>query len=146
MWQAARALWNRVGPRGLALLFFASTDLIYGWSLMHYEPSEAGTISGLDWINQTVSLDIWGAIWITVGIVLLISVFIAEDRIAWCCAIGIKVGWGVMWLAGELAANIPRGYAQAGIWLPAAGLVAVLAVWLPGVGRKVAWMPGRGQR
>lgn len=135
---AAVRLWQRVGPRGLALLFFANTDLIYGWSLL--DPPAAVTASpGFVWMASVASLQIWAALWLAVGTVLLTGVFLREDSIAWATAFLLKVFWGGLWLIGWLAADVERGYASAAIWLPFAGLVAVLAIYLPGSERNPAW-------
>lgn len=137
--QGASALWERVGPRGLALLFFANTDLIYGWSLL--SPSaQASRSPGFDWVASVMPLKYWGILWMAVGAILLVGVFLRDDSVAWASAVLLKVLWGGLWLAGWLVGAVDRGYASAAIWLPAAGLVAVLAVWLPGSERRSSWI------
>jgi hypothetical protein len=85
-------------------------------------------------------LQYWGGLWMTVGAILLVSVFLRDDSVAWASAVLLKVLWGGLWFAGWMVGDVERGYASAAIWLPFAGLVAVLAIWLPGGERRPAWI------
>jgi hypothetical protein len=132
-------LWRRVGRRGSALLFFATLDFIYGWSL--FDPdSSALAHPGYRWLASVLPLAAWGAVWLFVGALCLIGAFVHEDSIAWVAAMSIKVMWGVLWFLGWSLAGVDRGWVSAAVWLPMAALVALLAGWPePGNGRRPLW-------
>lgn len=133
------ALARRVGRRGAALLFFATLDFIYGWSLL--DPTSTATASpGYVWLASVLPVQVWGLAWTVVGAFCLVGAFVREDSIAWVAAMAIKVMWGVLWFCGWLLAGVERGWVSAAVWLPMAALVALLAGWPePGDGRRPLW-------
>lgn len=134
-----RPLGRRVGRRGAALLFFATLDLLYSWWLLDPLDSTVGA-PGYRWLASVLPLQVWGGIWLLVGVLCLIGTFVHEDSVAWVAAMAIKVMWGSLWILGWWLADVPRGWAPAGFWLPLAALVALLASWAePGSGRRPMW-------
>lgn len=130
---------RRVGRRGAALLFFATLDVIFGWSLLD-PTSSVATSPGYRWLAGVFPLEVWGGLWLLVGLLCLTGAFIHEDSIAWVAAMSIKVMWGVLWFLGWWFAGIERGWVAAAVWLPMAALVALLAGWPePGGARRAMW-------
>jgi hypothetical protein len=134
-----RRLVRRIGRRGAALMFFAVLDLLYGWWLL--DPLESTVrAAGYRWLASVLPLSAWGLIWLLVGVLCLVGTVVHEDSMAWVAAMAIKVMWGTLWILGWWLADVPRGWAQAGFWLPLAALVALLAGWAePGDGRRPLW-------
>lgn len=115
---------QRIGRRGASLLFFALLDLVYGWSLVL--PEKATKASPLFvYLARVVPLGVWGLAWVLVGVVLLVSAFVADDR----AAFGLAAFWKVLWGLLTLASGIPRAYAGAVIWVALAGFILVLSGW-----------------
>lgn len=133
------AIGRRLGRRGSALLFFATLDVIYGWSLL--DPTSSVTANdGYRWVASLFPLQVWGVIWLFVGLLCLIGAFVHEDSIAWVAAMAIKVMWGTVWFCGWAIAGVERGWVSAAVWLPMAALVALLAGWPePGAGKAALW-------
>lgn len=123
-----RAVRARIGRRGSALLFFALLDLVFAASMVAIPPSAASSPT-YAFLATLLPLWAWAIPWATVGAVCLVQAFMAEDRLAFVAASGLKVGWGALHLAGWLLGEIPRGYVAAVIWLAFAGFVAVIASW-----------------
>jgi hypothetical protein len=125
-----RALWRRlqarVGRRGVALLFFALLDVVFAVSLAATPPSTSG---GYEFLSTILPLWVWAIPWGVVGCMCLVQAFAVQDRVAFVAASALKAGWGVLYLAGFLAGEIPRGYVAAVIWLAFAGFVAVISGW-----------------
>lgn len=117
-------LAHRIGRRGASLLFFALLDLVYGWSLI---VPEAATRANpfFAYLARLFPLGVWGLGWVLVGLVLLLSAFVADDRFAF----GVAAFWKVLWGLLTLASGIPRAYAGAVIWVALAGFILVLSGW-----------------
>lgn len=130
---------RRVGRRGSALLFFTTLDVIYGMSLLA-PTSSVTTTSGYRWLASVFPLQVWGGIWLLVGVLCLVGAFVHEDSVAWVAAMSIKVMWGALWFLGWAIAGVERGWVSATVWLAMAALVALLAGWPePGNGRRPMW-------
>lgn len=128
LYEAWRRLRTRIGRRGSALLFFALVDLVFAASLAGAPPSTSQS-GGYAFLSTILPLQVWAIPWAAVGSMCLIHAPMHEDRPAFIAASGLKVGWGVLYLAGWMVGEIPRGYVSAVVWLAFAGFVAVISGW-----------------
>lgn len=128
MRRAANDLRQRVGHRGSALMFFAALDLVYCASLLDPPMAERRS-AALTWLASVLPLWVWGTAWGVVGVVCLWHAFRRRDQVAFAAAIGIKVMWALVSLAGWLVGGVNRGYVSATVWLAFAGFVAIIASW-----------------
>jgi hypothetical protein len=124
----ARRVGRRIGRRGAFLLFLAVLDLLYSFSLAH-PPAESLRSPTVVFIGDVLPLEAWAALWASVGVVCLVGAFGRKDRWAFAAAMFLKVLWGGTFLAGWLIAGLDRGWVSAGIWLPMAVLVYIIATW-----------------
>lgn len=124
---ALSVLGHRVGHRGASLLFFAQLDLIYGALLMCARPAPGSVLAYL--AAHWPPLPVWGAAWLTVGVVCAVFAFRRQDTPAFVAAMAIKFGWASahFWTWAETG-NV---WALAGtiIWITAIGWVANAATW-----------------
>jgi hypothetical protein len=127
MRHALRALRHRVGRRGAALLCFSVLDLVYGYAMLF--PSPPGKVPGTvqRWFDSIVGLEVWGWLWILIGLWVGWFAFQQQDRFGFSAAIGIKIWWGILCFIGWIMREVP--VSSAGIWLGLAVLVALIAGW-----------------
>jgi hypothetical protein len=120
------AVRRRVGHRGACLLFFAFLDLIYGTILICDDPSPRTALAYL--ANHWPPLDVWGVIWIGIGISCLAHAFVAQDSLGFVGAMALKFAWGAahFWAFVDGA---PRALAGTVIWIMATGLVFIISTW-----------------
>lgn len=117
-----------VGRRGSALLFFAFLDFVYGGSLLTL-PQEAKLSPTYEFIGKLAPIPLWGSAWTAVGIICLVSAFIRRDSIAFTSAICIKILWAIVFLSGDIAGDIYRGWVAASVWFAMSLLVIVISGW-----------------
>lgn len=129
-----------LGRRGLALLFFATLDLIYGYSLAFPDPGTRRSAQFV-WLASIGPLWAWAALWVAVGIVCFVFAPRTHDRIGFACAIFLKVLWGLVCLGSWIFGDVERGYVSAAIWLAAAGFVGVISGWAEPSRRGPTWTP-----
>jgi hypothetical protein len=115
-----------LGRRGASLLFFAFLDIVFGATLATTDP---GTSTGYAFFARIAPLWVWAIPWFVAGLLCLVYAGSDRDRIAFSAASSLKFGWGVVYLAGWLAGEIPRGHVGAVIWLAFGGFVLVIAGW-----------------
>ncbi len=113
-----------VGRRGRCLLFFGGLDVVYAWSL--YFPVRPLTPT-YRWFREIMPLQNWALVWLVVGVLCLWYAFQHYDRPAFVAAIGIKVVWGVLSIAGWVLDDLTVLFGA--IWLGLAGLVWTIAGW-----------------
>lgn len=146
MRRAARALRCRVGHRGATLIFFGLLDLIFCTSLL-YPPRRERRSESLSWLAGILPLWAWGLMWGAVGVLCLWYAPRRRDQIGFAAAIGLKVLWGLVSLAGWLVGGVERGWLSVLVWLGFAYLVAVIGSWPepPHGWKERAWTPPSGQ-
>jgi hypothetical protein len=129
--------FRQPGRRGMALLFFAMLDAIYGLSLII--PDQA-TRAGdqFRWLSSIAPLWGWASLWFAVSLACLVAAFQTFDRVGFTAAIFLKLMWGLLTLTGWLVAGVDRGYVSAAIWLTAAGFVWIISGW-PEPGKETLW-------
>lgn len=101
---------SRLGYRGTFLLFLAIIDFIYGGFLID-PPDEQLRSSSFIWRDHIMPTQAWGAIWVTVGVVLLISAFMRQDRIGYALAIALKIGWAFVAAIGGITGKVDGAWA-----------------------------------
>lgn len=123
-----RALVARVGRRGGCLIFFGLLDVLIGQALIsppllqRFDPT-------LVYARSVLPLGVWAGAWLGVGVMCLAGAVVRTDFFAYAAAICLKIGWGLLILAGWAEGKIPLGYMSAGVWLGMAGLVGILSGW-----------------
>lgn len=106
---------SRLGYRGAFLLPLAVIDLVYGWFLIN-PPDETRQTSAFVWRDHIMPPGAWGAIWIIVGVALLVSAFMRQDRVGYALAVGLKVGWAFVAMAGGLSGHVQGAWSSVAIW------------------------------
>lgn len=114
---------SNIGYRGAVLLILAVVDLIYGGFLTS-PPAEQLATSQFRWRDCILPTQAWGIIWVTVGVVLLASAFLQQDRVGYSLAIGIKVGWAVLAACSALSGQVHGAWVSVAVW----GAFAVLTM------------------
>lgn len=118
-----RLLW-RIGHRGAFLLFLSLLDLLYGFSLL-------SSARAAQHVDLTLGWNVWGYIWIAVGVVLLIGAFTKEDRIPYAVAATIKAAWATVWVKIWLFSHphVPLSWVSAVIWGAFSAIVVIVSTW-----------------
>lgn len=106
---------SRLGYRGAFLLFLAIIDLIYGWYLVN-PTAESQRTTQFEWRAHIMPAQAWGSIWLTVGVVLLVSAFMRQDRIGYTLAIALKVGWAFVAAVGGINGHVQGAWTSVAIW------------------------------
>ncbi|MGW3888880.1 hypothetical protein ACWD69_09335 [Micromonospora chokoriensis] len=147
MRRVAGGLRRRVGYRGSALLFFAVLDVVYCQALL-FPSDQARTGEQLRFVATILPLWVWAVGWGGVGVVCLWGALQRRDQAAFTAAIGLKVMWGLLSLAGWLIGGVDRGHVNAAVWLVFAGFVWIIASWPepPHGWKERAWTPPSGQQ
>lgn len=133
----ATRLRRLIGRRGTALLFFALLDLVYARGLL-WSSESARDLPSFRFLATLLPLWVWGVLWAGVGIVCLVFAFASHDRIGFAAAMGLKVLWGALFLAGGALAGLDRGVEAGAVWLTFAAFVGVISTW-PEPGKELAW-------
>lgn len=122
---------HRIGRRGAALAWFAVLDLIVGVSLLDPRSWPKGEPAQTAYavVLMVAPYQVWGCIWIGVGLVCAIQAFMARDRLAFAAAITLKIAWGACFLGSWLLFGVYRGWLSVAIWFSFAAFVAILAGW-----------------
>lgn len=131
MFHLARATkwWMKnVGRRGSALLFFSFLDAFYSWSLLSLPP-QAKESPTFQFIDRMVPIEICAAVWGFVGLICLIFAFRRWDGIAFTLAIALFLLWGIVYVAGDVANQIYRGWVGSTIWFAFALFVLLISGW-----------------
>ena len=140
MAEQARTIFERVGRRGAALLFFTLLDLVYCVSLLT-GPRPLSPLYA--WMDSVAPLPMWAVLWGAVGLIGLYFAFRTYDTPAFMAAVALKVAWGLSALFGWIAGAVPLGYVSAVIWLAFAAFVFLIAGGIPPAnprpGRWRAW-------
>lgn len=124
---ARAALRRRVGRRGAALLAFALIDILYAGSMLTASDSGLPLNATYQWFGELMPLAAWAAVWALVAAVCTWSALHHYDRAGFVAAIGIKVVWSLLSLAGWVLDDVTLG--SVGIWLGLAVVVGVIAGW-----------------
>lgn len=126
--RATDAMHRRVGRRGSALLGMAVADALYAVSLL--DPT--GTASGR-WFSQIAPLPLWCGLWMLVAFTCMAG-FLAglcgkagSRWWAFAPAVGIKVWWTLLSVAGWAAGDLSSG--PMGVWFIITYFAALIAGW-----------------
>lgn len=113
---------RHVGRRGAFLAFLAILDLAYGYSLL-------ATTGPQRLVNLLLPWQVWGWIWIAVGVVCLSGVPVRVDRVQFAVAATVKAAWGLLYVHVWLIQGLPRGWVSVVVWLTFAFTVVVVSGW-----------------
>lgn len=128
MRRTAHRLWQRLGRRGCFLAFLATLDVIFAYSL-YRPPAEAKQTAGIAFFSAVAPLWVWALAWFVPGVLCAVQAFMRHDRWAFAFAMGIKVLWGAMYVAGAIAVHLERAYVGATVWLAFALVVGLISTW-----------------
>lgn len=137
MRRTAARLWERLGRRGSALLFFSMLDVIYAFSLAN-PPAEQRQSASMRWTADVAPLWLWATVWGVVGLICFVQAWMDNDRVAFAAAIAVKVVWGGLFIAGAIAVGLERAYVGAAVWLALAAFVAIISTWPEHSGRDLS--------
>lgn len=112
---------SRLGYRGAFLLFLAAIDVVYGWFLINPTPEQARTTQFV-WRDHILPSEAWGAIWLTVAAILVVSALMRQDRVGYAAAIALKVGWAFIAAMSGLTGHTQGSWTAVAIWGGFAGL------------------------
>lgn len=86
---------------------------------------------GIDLITKILPIEVWGGIWLTVGIICVIKSFLKTDGIAIPLATGLMAGWGFAyaygWIDSLLLGDPSRGWLTASSYIIPALVIAILS-------------------
>jgi hypothetical protein len=117
-----------VGRRGGSLLLFGVLDLIYAWLMYSATPARVAGSPVYRWFAEVFpGLGGWATLWAAVGVICIYHAFHHYDRFGFVAAIGIKVVWALLSLAGWIMSDLSAVWAP--IWFGLAGLVWIIAGW-----------------
>ena len=115
-----------LGRRGAILLSYGT-----GWSLFGYGQliSPLPPQPGLTLALQMMSLDAWGWLWITAGVIALVSAWLPQgvDWPGFLALPLIVLPWMLSYFVSWLQGDFPRGWVAAAVWAAIAVPVLVVA-------------------
>lgn len=119
---AAKRILHQAGRRGAFLLFLALIDTAYGYGLL-VSPAAGASL------NLLLPPDVWGVLWLAIGVVCLSGVLKSYDRFQYTCSAVFKTLWALTLTRVWLAQQIPLIWLQAIIWLAFAATVVLISGW-----------------
>lgn len=121
---------SRLGFRGAILLCLAFIDLVYGLTLA-LPSHETRDGSAYQWRQEFLPTEIWGIVWIAVGVFLIVQAWSRRDRAAYAVAVAIKLLWMTVALGSWLLGPVPASQALAivGIFGAFACIAFVVSLW-----------------
>lgn len=126
--RAIRRLAQRLGRRGAFLLCFGTV-----WALIGYGQITAPQADkrGLHLLLDRVPLDVWGWLWITAGLVAVVSAFLRQgsDRFGFFALTLIVMPWIISYLVAWLQGIFPRGWVVSALYGALAIGIVVVAGW-----------------
>jgi hypothetical protein len=117
-----RRLIERAGHRGAFLSFLALLDILFGWSIL-------GDAGNLTHVALFFPAQIWGIIWLTVGIFLTTGIFTRHDKVHFAVAASLKAAWATVYLNVFVVNHFPRAWVSIVIWAAFAAIVMVVSSW-----------------
>ena len=118
---------HRIGRRGCYLLFLALLDLLLAYSMTPF--AVVAKLPIYSYLAQYLPLQAWAWIWVAVGLTCGVQAFARRDHFAFTIAVALKLVWATMYLAGWAAADIPRGWVGATLFIALGGITAIIASW-----------------
>jgi hypothetical protein len=120
-------LVQRLSWRGGALLFFALVGLVYGAALATAPRPLADSYV---WASKVLPLPAWAVMWTVAGLVCLVCALLHRDAAAFVVFAFVSAWWGLLSAVGWVWGGVERGFLNAAIFIPMAGLMYVLAAGL----------------
>jgi uncharacterized membrane protein len=106
------------------LLFFGVINVLVGLSMITPGPrEEIGEV-----IDHIMPADVFGLVWITIGITCFIQSFMRKDVVAFAAAMLIMVSYGFMHLLAWYIGN-ERGWLSAGVYFIYSAFIGVISGW-----------------
>lgn len=123
-----RRLGRTLGRRGAFLLSFGMV-----WGLIGYGQvtSPQPDQRGLHLLLDRVPLVVWGWLWITAGLVAIVSAFLPQgsDRFGFFALSLIVLPWLISYFMAWLQGTFPRGWIAAALYSGLAVGIMVVAGW-----------------
>lgn len=101
---------SRLGFRGAILLGFAFIDIVYGLTLL-LPSAETRRGSAYAWRSEFLPTELWGVLWVLVGVFLITQAWARRDRAAFAVAIAIKLAWMMVALGSWIVGPVPPSQA-----------------------------------
>lgn len=117
-----------LGRRGAILLSYGTVWSLFGYGqLISPLPPQPGLTLAL----QMMSLDAWGWLWITAGVIALVSAWLPQgvDWPGFLALPLIVLPWMLSYFVSWLQGDFPRGWVAAAVWAAIAVPVLVVAGW-----------------
>lgn len=124
-------LWAILGRRGSFLLFLALLDLVYGFSLL-LPTADARINPSFLFLANILPLELWGLLWLAVGLVCLVFAFRKQDSFGFAAAMFLKILWAMTFLLGWIFVGLPRAYLSATIWGAFVIIIWLISTWPEG--------------
>lgn len=123
-----RRLSHQLGRRGAFLLSFGTV-----WGLIGYGQITAPQPDqrGLHLLLDRVPLEVWGWLWITSGLVAIVSAFLRQgsDRFGFAALCLILAPWIISYLYAWLQGIFPRGWIASALYGALAIGIMVVVGW-----------------
>ena len=118
-------------PTRIALILIGLYSIIRGLAYLPPNKPE-GLPGGLELISEIITIEIWGSIWLLIGVFAVFSaVMYYKTSIAWGLTVGIMLTWGSAFMFGaviDLITNTPsRAYLSATSYMIPGLVIAILS-------------------
>lgn len=123
-----RRLGRALGRRGAFLLSFGMVWALIGYGQVTAPPPDQ---RGLKLLVDRVPLEVWGWLWLTAGLVAIVSAFLPQgvDRFGFVALAMIVLPWVISYLYAWLEGTFPRGWIAAALYGGLAIGIMVVAGW-----------------
>jgi hypothetical protein len=115
----------RMGRRGATLFVLGVADVIYGASLIS-SPGVSPNSTML-WFDQLGPMWLWTGLWWMTAVACFANVTRHDDRLGFAAALGIKISWMIVCLAGWLAGAV--GLGAVGVFFGLTCIVVINGGW-----------------
>lgn len=126
--RVARRLLRQLGRRGAFLLSFGAVWALIGYGQITSPPPDQ---RGLHLLTDRVPLEVWGWLWVTAGVVAILSAFLPQgsDRFGFLALAMIVTPWIISYLYAWWQGTFGRGWIAAALYGGLAIGIMVVAGW-----------------
>jgi hypothetical protein len=123
-----RRLSRQLGRRGAFLIAFGTVWGLIGYGQISAPPPDQ---RGLHLLLDRVPLNVWGWLWITAGVVAIVSAWLPQgsDRFGFLALSLIVLPWVISYLVAWWQGGFPRGWIAGALYGGLAIGIMVVAGW-----------------